>query len=72
MKVYILIKTRVGSSNDTLKEVEKVVDKAYLLWGVYDIIAEVEGIKEEILNIRTKIKQIKEVKTTLTLIKLEK
>jgi DNA-binding Lrp family transcriptional regulator len=67
---YILINTAPGKMETVLEKVKgiKGVQEAYMIYGVYDIIAEVkagsiEDLKALVLNIRT----LKYLRSSLTL-----
>jgi hypothetical protein len=42
---YILLNTEIGAENHVLKALKKIegVEEAHTLWGIYDIIANVEA-----------------------------
>jgi DNA-binding Lrp family transcriptional regulator len=72
MKAFILINTELGQESavvDSLSEV-KGIREVHSLYGIYDVIAEVEAesmdkVKEIVFN---KIRRLDIVKTTITLI----
>lgn len=72
MNAYVLMNTELGQEADVvdaLKGVEGIKD-AHALYGIYDVIAEVEAdsmdkIKEIVF---TKIRRLENVRTTITLI----
>ena len=69
---FVLINTDMGSESDVTSELKKidVVSEVYGVYGVYDLVVRLEGdsldsIKEAI---GSKIRTIKNVKSTLTMI----
>ena len=69
---FVLINTDMGSESDVTSELKKidVVSEVYGVYGVYDLVVRLEGdsldsIKEAIGG---KIRTIKNVKSTLTMI----
>lgn len=75
-KAFVLLNTDVSAENEVLEELqsyEEVVN-ANLVYGVYDIIAEVESdsfddIKQGILE---QIRSIEKIRSTVTMIVAEK
>jgi len=69
---FILISTEMGSERKVLEELRKIseVSEAYIVYGVYDIVAKVEvSDVEELKNIiSNKIRSIDYVRSTLTMI----
>ncbi len=72
MLAFVLLSTKLGSEQHVLDELERVggIRKAYVVYGSYDLIAEIEGesqdaVKEVVLS---NIRKLKDVKSTLTLI----
>ena len=75
-KAFILINTEIGSEADVLKELKKVeeIDEAFLVYGVYDIIA---GVKADTMDklkeiVTWRIRRLDKVRSTLTMIVVEK
>jgi DNA-binding Lrp family transcriptional regulator len=67
---YVLINTLPEKVEVVLEDVKEIegVEEAYIIYGVYDIIAEVKaGNSEELKTIILKIRKIKYVSSTLTL-----
>jgi DNA-binding Lrp family transcriptional regulator len=67
---YVMINTAPDKMETVLEEVKEIegIKDAYMLYGVYDIIAEVKaGNSEELKTIILKIRKIKYVSSTLTL-----
>jgi len=72
MKAYVLINSELGKEPDIIKALQgvKEMKKVYSLYGIYDIIVEVEAetmemVKEIVFN---KIRRLENVKSTITLI----
>ncbi|MBN1683501.1 Lrp/AsnC family transcriptional regulator [Candidatus Bathyarchaeota archaeon] len=72
MKAYVLLNTDLGMEPEVIKNLSSVKDikKCYSLYGIYDILVEVEGenmdkIKDIIFNT---IRRAEYVKSTITLI----
>lgn len=73
---YILINTEIGSEDDVLAQLRQIpmVKEAYLVYGVYDIIARVEAPDLDKLKeiVTWKIRKLDKVRSTLTMIVVEK
>ena len=74
-KAYVLLNVESNSEDSVLKQLREIdiVAEAYVSYGVYDIIVKVHSetmdeMKEAISN---KIRKIKQVRSTLTLIIVE-
>jgi len=69
---FVLINAEIGSEGEILKELKKLenVKEAYLVYGVYDIVAKVEADTMEKLKEFTsfKIRRLNKVRSTLTMI----
>jgi DNA-binding Lrp family transcriptional regulator len=72
MKAYVLINTELGQEKSILEALNMVeeVSRIHTVYGVYDLIVEVEAesmdrLKEIILN---KVRRIEHVKNTITLL----
>jgi len=72
MKAYVLINTELGQEKSILEALNMVetVSRIHSVYGVYDLIVEVEAesmdrLKEIILN---KVRRIEHVKNTITLL----
>jgi len=72
---FVLINAEIGSEDVVLKELKKMpnVKEAYLVYGVYDIIAKVEAESMDKLRetITWKIRRLDKVRSTLTMIVIE-
>ena len=72
MKAYVLMNTELGEEAATVRALSEMegIKRVYALYGIYDVIAEVEAesmdkIKELVF---TKIRRLENVRTTITLI----
>jgi DNA-binding Lrp family transcriptional regulator len=72
---YILLNTEIGAENQVLKALKKIegVEEAHYLWGVYDIIVNIEAESIEKLKylITKRIGKIAKISSKLTMIKSE-
>ena len=70
-KAFVLINTALGSEIDVLSELRKIdgVVEAREVYGVYDVVAEVEAETEKTLKeiVFSRIRTLKHVRSTLTL-----
>jgi DNA-binding Lrp family transcriptional regulator len=70
-KAFVLINTALGSELDVLAELKKIdgVVEAREVYGVYDVVAEIEAETEKALKdiVFAKIRTLKHVRSTLTL-----
>ncbi|MCW3994875.1 MAG: Lrp/AsnC family transcriptional regulator [Candidatus Bathyarchaeota archaeon] len=69
---YVLLNTEIGAENQVLKALKKIegVAEAHSLWGVYDIIANVEAESMDKLKsiITKRIAKISQINSKLTMI----
>jgi len=74
-KAFVLINVEPGNEENLLKDLKNIenIKEAYQIYGVYDMIAKVEaGNKEELKEIVAfKIRQLNNVRSTLTMIATE-
>lgn len=67
-----LISAELGRERRVLEEIERVegVREAYVVYGMYDIIVEIEGENQESVRniVFSKIRNLDNVKSTLTLV----
>ncbi len=74
-KAFVLINVEPSNEENLLKDLKNIenIKEAYQIYGVYDMIAKVEaGNKEELKEIVTfKIRQLNNVRSTLTMIATE-
>lgn len=72
---YVLINADMGSENDVLNELKNIsgISEAYLVYGVYDIIAKVEAeTMEQVKEVITwKVRRLEKVRSTLSMIVME-
>ena len=71
-QAYVLINTEIGFENQVLKDMGNIkeVKEAHTVYGVYDILARIETeTMEELKNIISwKIRRMKKIRSTLTMI----
>ncbi|MFB0558201.1 MAG: Lrp/AsnC family transcriptional regulator [Candidatus Bathyarchaeia archaeon] len=69
---FVLINAEIGSEGDVLKDLNAIpeVKEAYMVYGVYDIIARIETETMQDLKdtISWKIRRLDKVRSTLTMI----
>jgi DNA-binding Lrp family transcriptional regulator len=69
---FVLINAEIGAENEVLKDLKTIpeVKEAYMVYGVYDIIArvETESMQELKDTISWKIRRLDKVRSTLTMI----
>jgi DNA-binding Lrp family transcriptional regulator len=74
-EAFVLINTEVGGENEVLKALIGVegVEEAYIVYGVYDVVAKVRAPDIESLKtiVTTNIRKLPKVKSTLTMIVVE-
>ena len=74
-RAYVLFNVESGSEDNVLKQLRNInnVEEAYVSYGVYDLVIRVKAdTMEELKNSVThKIRTIKQVRSTLTLIMME-
>jgi DNA-binding Lrp family transcriptional regulator len=72
---FVLISTETGSEEDVLKDLKKVegVDEAFVVYGVYDIIARVKADTMDKLKeiVTWRVRRLDKVRSTLTMIVME-
>jgi len=72
---FVLINTEIGAEEEVLAELRKVneVKEAYMVYGVYDIIARIQAETMEKLKeiVSWKIRRLDKVRSTLTMIVIE-
>jgi DNA-binding Lrp family transcriptional regulator len=71
-QAYILLNVEGGNEDNVLKQVKNIagVEHAYVSYGVYDLVVKVKAATmQELKDVVThKIRQIKSVQSTLTLL----
>jgi len=74
-KAIVLINTDIGAEEEVLNQLIAIggVKEAYIVYGVYDIVAKVEAETTEKLKeiVTSKIRKIPKVRSTLTMIIVE-
>ncbi len=68
----VLINSEIGKEMDILNDLCKMpeVEKAFLVYGVYDVVARVRAETMELLesSVTTQVRKLKGIRSTLTLI----
>jgi DNA-binding Lrp family transcriptional regulator len=74
-RALILFNIESGSENQVLKDVKKIegVEEAYISYGVYDLVVKIRADSMDDLKdvISNKLRQIRKVRSTLSLILIE-
>ena len=74
-RAYVLLTVEPGEEDNVLNELAKIkgVEKSYFSYGVFDIITKVKTESMETLKelITSKIRSLDQVRSTLTLIRIE-
>ncbi len=69
---FVLINTEIGSEEEVVKQIKKLpaVKEAYLVYGVYDIVAKVEADTMDKLKeiVSWNIRRLEKVRSTLTML----
>lgn len=72
---FVLINTEIGSESEVLQELKKIseVEEAYMVYGVYDILAKVKANTMDNLKqvITSHVRQLDKIQSTLTMIVIE-
>jgi DNA-binding Lrp family transcriptional regulator len=72
---FVLINAEIGSEDEVLKELRSMeqVKEAYVVYGVYDIVAKVESETMDKLKeiVTWKVRRLNKVRSTLTMIVVE-
>jgi DNA-binding Lrp family transcriptional regulator len=72
---FVLVNAEIGSEDDVLKELMSIeqVAEAYVVYGVYDIIAKITAESMDLLKdtITSRIRGLENVRSTLTMIVVE-
>ncbi|MHA2270929.1 MAG: Lrp/AsnC family transcriptional regulator [Candidatus Hodarchaeales archaeon] len=73
--VFVLINSAIGAENTVLTALQAIeaVVETYIVYGVYDIIAKVQGASMDDIKtiIHNEIRKITEVRNTLTMVVVE-
>jgi DNA-binding Lrp family transcriptional regulator len=71
-EAFILINSNLGKEENLIKEIRKIdgIKEAHLILGIYDVIARIETKNMDLLKelIAFKIRRLKDVRSTLTMI----
>jgi DNA-binding Lrp family transcriptional regulator len=74
-RAYVLFNVESGSEDSVLKQIKSLsnVEESYISYGVYDLVIRIKAnTMDELKNMVThKIRTIKQVRSTLTLIQME-
>jgi len=74
-RAYVLFNVESGSEDTVLKQLRNLnnVEEAYVSYGVYDLVVRIKAATMEELkdSVTHKIRTIKQVRSTLTLIMME-
>lgn len=74
-KAFVLINAELGAEDALVKELRSIenVTEVYVVYGVYDIVAKIEGDTMEKVKetITWKIRRLERVRSTLTMIVVE-
>ena len=69
---YVLVNAEIGADDEALAAIKKIpnVKEAYLVYGVYDIVAKVEAESLSKLKevVTSRIRRLDKVRSTLTMI----
>ena len=72
---FVLINTEIGSENEVLAALKKIeaVDEAYMVYGVYDVVAKVKADTMDRLKeiVTWNVRRLDKVRSTLTMIVIE-
>ena len=72
---FVLINAELGAENDLLNQLKNMesVKYVYVLYGAYDLVVKVEALDNERLKktISNNIRQLKNVRSTLTMTVIE-
>ncbi|MGC8555633.1 MAG: Lrp/AsnC family transcriptional regulator [Conexivisphaera sp.] len=74
-KAYVLVNTEMGKEEDVLRALKQIpyVTEAYIIYGVYDLIAKVESDSLEKVKetVSARIRRLEGVRSTLSMIVVE-
>ena len=72
---FVLINTEIGSESEVLEALKKIdaVEEAYMVYGVYDVLAKVKDDTMDKLKeiVTLHIRRLDKVRSTLTMIVIE-
>jgi len=73
---FVMINAEVGSESEVVKELRKIqhVKEAWLVYGVYDIVAKVEADTMDKLKevIASEVRRVSGIRSTLTMMAMER
>ena len=77
---YVLINSELGTDVDVISQIKKIVEEEQIqsyeiqgVYGVYDVVVKISSEDEKLRNLITnKIRKIKQVQSTLTMMVIEK
>jgi DNA-binding Lrp family transcriptional regulator len=69
---FVLLSTETGQEQQVLQQLKAIegVKNAYVVYGLYDVIAEIEGQNQDTVRtiVLSKIRNLEGIKSTLTLV----
>ncbi len=72
---FVLINVELGAEEELIRELKRIenVKEVYVVYGVYDVIAKIEGDTMEKVKetVTWKIRRLEKVRSTLTMIVVE-
>ena len=72
---FVLINTEIGSESEVLESLRKIgaVEEAYMVYGVYDVVAKVRADTMDKLKeiVTWHVRRLDKVRSTLTMIVIE-
>ena len=72
---FVLINTEIGSESEVLAALKKIdaVDEAYMVYGVYDVVAKAKANTMDKLKeiVTWQVRRLDKVRSTLTMIVIE-
>ena len=72
---FVLINTEIGSESEVLAALKKIeaVDEAYMVYGVYDVVAKVKANTMDRLKeiVTWNVRRLDKVRSTLTMMVIE-
>jgi DNA-binding Lrp family transcriptional regulator len=72
---FVLINTEIGSESEVLAALKKIdaVEEAYMVYGVYDVVAKVKADTMDKLKeiVTYQVRRLDKVRSTLTMIVIE-
>lgn len=72
---FVFINAEIGSEQEVLEQLRKMdsVKEAYMVYGVYDIVAKVDALTNDDLRevVTSKVRKLSKVRSTLTMMVIE-